>query len=101
MSRHQPRAARAQSFSFGTTTAAGAYFRPGSRAPQWLVLSVPLEPHHKLEQAAKNKWTTPFAVRMKLLQSIRIARRQFHGGPANIDVQGSASRGEAIVRTSA
>jgi hypothetical protein len=51
------------------------------------VISVPLEPYYKLEQAAKDKWTTLFAVRIELLQSIRIARRQFYDAPDNIDAQ--------------
>jgi hypothetical protein len=56
------------------------------------VISVPLELYHKLEQAEKDKLTAPFAVRIELLQSIRIARRQFHDAPDNIDAQRSVSR---------
>jgi hypothetical protein len=58
---------------------------------------VPLELHHKLEQAAKDKLTEHFAIRIELLQPIRIGRRQFHDAPDNIDTQRFVNRAKATV----
>ena len=56
---------------------------------------MPLELHHKLEQAAKDKLTAHFAIRIELMQPIRIARRQFHDAPHNIDAQRLVNRAKA------